>query len=93
MSACEVCSVLGRGQKRGKKRLVGERLVSLCDSHALVLEKLPIAGVEELRRVFRERAGRRSLVERREAIDRRVFPARPEGRRRTTGRRVTDDLA
>jgi hypothetical protein len=89
---CEVCATLGRSPstKRVRRVLVGERLVHLCDSHARVLEGITPASVAELRQVFRENRGKRSLVERRQALDRRVFPARPEGRRRNSGRRASD---
>jgi len=91
MATCEVCSTLGWPQKGpGKRVLVGERLVTLCTSHARVLPSLPKAGIEELRTVFKERSGGRSLIDRRQELDRRVFPARPEGRRRGDGRRTTD---
>ena len=94
MATCEVCEALGRpGSGRAKRVLVGERLVALCASHARVASSWPEAGVEELRRVFCESGGKRSLVERRQALDRRVFPARPEGRRRNGGRRTSDRVA
>lgn len=90
--ACEVCATLARSPsaKRVRRVLVGDRLVSLCDGHARVLEGVAPASVAELRQVFRENGGRRSLVERRQELDRRVFPARPEGRRRNSGRRASD---
>ncbi|HEX6765022.1 MAG TPA: hypothetical protein VF103_06080 [Polyangiaceae bacterium] len=88
---CEVCSALGRAQGgRGRRVLTGERIVVLCPAHAVVLRGLPLADTAELRAVFRESGGRRSLVGRREALDRRAFPPRPEGRRRGGGRRSTD---
>jgi hypothetical protein len=91
MATCEVCSTLGKAQKGpGKRVLVGHRLVTLCATHARVVPTLPERGVDELRRVFRERRGQRSLIDRRQELDRRVFPARPEGRRRGRGRRATD---
>jgi hypothetical protein len=89
MTGCEVCEALGRDPTKGKRVLVGERLVALCPAHARVLTSLPVAGVDELRTLFRETGGKRSLVERRQALDRRVFP-RPEGRRRNLGRRGRD---
>lgn len=90
--ACEVCATLGRSpsEKRTRRVLVGDRLVLLCDAHARVLEGMAPASVSELRTLFRETSGRRSLVERRQELDRRVFPARPEGRRRSSGRRASD---
>jgi hypothetical protein len=46
---------------------------------------------EELRAIFREANGKRSPIPRRlEIEDRRVFPPRPEGRRRSYGRRTHD---
>jgi hypothetical protein len=90
MASCEVCEALGRAPAKGKRILVGDRLVTLCPTHARVLASLPVAGVEELRTLFRESGGKRSLVERRQALDRRVFPVRPEGRRRNAGRRGPD---
>jgi hypothetical protein len=91
MATCEVCSTLGWPQKGpGKRVLVGERLVTLCASHARVLPNLPKAGMSELRQVFKERQGNRSLIDRRQELDRRVFPARPEGRRRGRERRANE---
>ncbi len=90
MATCEVCSTLGWPQKGpGKRVLVGERLVTLCASHARVLPSLPKAGISELRSLFKEKRGKRSLLDRRQELDRRVFPARPEGRRRGEERRLT----
>jgi hypothetical protein len=51
------------------------------------LQRFLVEGVTLL---FREEAGNRSLVSRRAPLDRRQFPMRPEGRRRTSGRRATD---
>ena len=90
--ACEVCAALGKTGVKGKRVLISDRLVTLCAAHGRVLASLPVAGVDELRALFRERGGKRSLVERRQALDRRVFPARPEGRRRAGGRRAGDGL-
>jgi hypothetical protein len=89
--ACEVCAAQGKGGVRGKRVLVAERLVTLCAAHRRVLMSLPVARVDELQTLFRERGGRRSLVERRQDLDRRVFP-RPEGRRRNGGRRTSDGV-
>jgi len=69
MATCEVCSTLGWPQKGpGKRVLVGERLVTLCASHARVLPSLPTAGVSELRGVFKEKRGKRSLIDRRQGL-------------------------
>jgi len=94
MATCEVCATLGRAPTgRSKRVLVAERLVTLCQAHARVLASMPVAGVEELRQLFREARGKRSLVERRQELDRRAFPPRPEGRRRNGGRRDGDRVA
>ena len=91
MATCEVCTTLGWPQKGpGKRVLVGQRLVTLCASHARVLPSLRPAGSKELRQAFHERKGQRSLIDRRQELDRRVFPPRPEGRRYGGGRRATD---
>jgi hypothetical protein len=91
MATCEVCSTLGWAQKGpGKRVLLGHRLVTLCASHARVVPALPEPGIDALRRVFHERKGQRSLIDRRQELDRRVFPARPEGRRRGRDRRATE---
>jgi hypothetical protein len=94
MATCEVCGTLGRSHAgRAKRVLVGERLVALCATHARVVASLPGATLGELRRAFRENSGRRSLIERRQELDRRIFPARPEGRRHNGGRRSSDGVA
>jgi hypothetical protein len=94
MARCEVCATLGRAPTgRSKHVVVAERLVTLCQAHARVLASMPVAGVEELRQLFHEARGKRSLVERRQELDRRAFPPRPEGRRRNGGRRDGDRLA
>ncbi|HVR19120.1 MAG TPA: hypothetical protein VMS65_05480 [Polyangiaceae bacterium] len=88
---CEVCSALGNPASGRTRRVnIAERSVALCPAHALVLAALPLADTAELRALFRESGGQRSLVGRREALDRRAFPPRPEGRRRGGGRRSTD---
>jgi hypothetical protein len=92
---CEACPDLGRTAKSGKAKkicriLVENRLVLLCETHAKRVRELGPESVEKLRQLFRERGGKRSRVERRSAMDRRVFPARPEGRRGSTGRRAGD---
>ncbi len=80
--------------RRGKTRrlLVGERIVSLCDDHAESVRDADPGNISELRQLFPEPEGKRSLVGRRSPLDRRIFPARPEGRRRSAGRRHDDAL-
>jgi hypothetical protein len=88
---CEVCSAIGRTPSgRARRVVVSERILTLCRAHALVLQGLPLADTHELRALFRETGGRRSLVGRRDALDRRAFPPRPEGRRRGGDRRRAD---
>ncbi|HEY2410229.1 MAG TPA: hypothetical protein VGI10_29695 [Polyangiaceae bacterium] len=93
--SCEVCA----GKKSGarvhkahklRRVLIEDRLVALCDAHADYVQKHDPSNVAELRALFRERRGKRSAVGRRTPVDRRVFPARPEGRRAKSGRRATD---
>jgi hypothetical protein len=73
-----------------KRILVEDRVIALCDVHAEKVRKLAPASLTEIRNAFPERRGQRSLLERRAPADRRAFPARPEGRRASSGRRATD---
>lgn len=90
---CEVCERLSPeapATGRLHRFLVESRVIALCAEHAQAFrEQRPdtISGVAEL---FREPAGNRSLLARRAPIERRQFPMRPEGRRRTSGRRLDD---
>ena len=95
--SCEVCAgkrPASRPKKPHKLRriLIEDRLVALCEPHAEHVQKHDPGSVAELRALFRERRGKRSAVGRRTPVDRRVFPARPEGRRAAAGRRATDRL-
>jgi hypothetical protein len=93
---CEICaSRQGNSPSQtspGKVRrvLVEERIVSLCDHHAARLRMTGTSSLRDLYALFPEADGRRTLVSRRAPLDRRVFPARPEGRRHNAGRRVSD---
>jgi len=94
--ACDVCGS-GHGERaRGsaapklRRFLVADRVVMLCDGHAAVLRAASPCSLPELRALFRETWGKRSLVARRAPLDRRLFPARPEGRRLGRGRRASD---
>jgi len=94
---CEVCAALRPNQAvttapRAKLRriLIEDRVVALCDAHANAAIESGVTTLSALCRLFPEPGGQRSLVPRRSPLDRRVFPARPEGRRRSTGRRVAD---
>jgi hypothetical protein len=94
--ACEVCANEGASDARrdahGKARrfLIDDRVVSLCEAHAARYRSSGKTTLVEVSTVFREESGRRSLITRRAPLDRRVFPARPEGRRHNEGRRRTD---
>jgi len=63
----------------------------LCREHASdVAVRMPKTW-DELRAIFTDASDRRSLIPRRVTLDdRRVFPPRPEGRRRSSGRRNFD---
>jgi hypothetical protein len=94
---CELCAPLetrlsATERKPAKLRrvLVEERVVALCEAHAVQVKKQAPATVAALREAFTERRGQRSLLERRAPLDRRAFPARPEGRRASSGRRAGD---
>ena len=84
---CEACSGLPQsggkslGAVRVRNILVGGRLVYLCDAHAEAVQALNPRHVDDIRRLLKEASGHRSLVERRSAVNRRVFPPRPEGPR------------
>ena len=74
-----------------RRLLIEDRIVVLCESHAEKVREHGPGSIAELRRLFRERTGKRSLIGRRAPVDRRIFPARPEGRRASAGRRAGDD--
>ncbi len=98
MRSCEVCSGLDRigttpsrpKKPRTRRVLVGERIVLLCDDHAAKVLERGAEDAAELQELFMEPGGRRSLVGRRSPLNRRIFPARPEGRRASDGRRRDD---
>ena len=94
---CELCATLktrvsASEHKPAKLRrvLVEERVIALCETHAEKVKKRAPATLSALRAAFTERRGQRSLLERRAPLDRRAFPARPEGRRASSGRRASD---
>jgi hypothetical protein len=91
---CEICS-----KKHGSEAPVSDRylrietrIVALCADHASQVKKARITTLAGLQQRFSETTGARSLLTRRAASNRRVFPARPEGRRRSDGRRWDDPL-
>jgi hypothetical protein len=93
---CEVCAAQSLSEGRGaprKKRLqrlvMHERIIAVCDEHAALASRA--RSIEELRGLFFETKGGRSLVDRRSPLDRRLFPPRPEGRRAMpSGRRKSE---
>jgi len=95
---CELCpavttrhSAIDHNPKPKLRRvLVEDRVLALCERHAEKVRSQAPATVAELRKAYAERRGKRSLLERRAALDRRAFPARPEGRRASSGRRASD---
>jgi hypothetical protein len=86
---CEVCSGAGQQGVETEACALGERLLRLCAEHRAIAEAA--SSSDALRALFREPDGQRSLLPRR-AEDRRVFPPRPEGRRRGSGRRRADPV-
>ena len=73
-----------------RRILIEDRIVSVGEPHAVKVRAAAPSTIAELRRLFAERGVQRSLVERRASLDRRIFPARPEGRRARAGRRAGD---
>jgi hypothetical protein len=97
--SCEVCSHLAEKPQavrtpavRLRRVAVEGRIVALCEPHASAVMGAETRSLEVLRDLFREPEGRRSFVDRRSPLDRRLFPPRPEGRRATGGRRNEDEV-
>ena len=90
---CEVCENLdpaAPAARRLHRFLIESRVVALCGEHADTFRQQrpeTLAGVAQL---FPEPDGKRSLLARRAPLERRQFPMRPEGRRRSSGRRAGD---
>jgi hypothetical protein len=90
---CEICenlSLEAGSEGRLQRFLVESRVISLCATHAEAFREQRPETLAAVAKVFREHAGQRSLVSRRAPLDRRQFPMRPEGRRRSAGRRASD---
>lgn len=90
---CEVCENLSPDAAETRKLhrfLVEDRVVALCTEHAYAFRERRPDTLQGMAQLFREESGNRSLLCRRAPVERRQFPMRPEGRRRTTGRRVGD---
>lgn len=89
-TTCEACGRAPTATNRMRRVLVDERIVALCDEHAAEYQLSGAGSLEELRALFPESDGKRSLISRRTPLDRRIFPPRPEGRRHNDGRRQDD---
>lgn len=90
---CEVCETLSPEAlppRRLHRFLVEGRVLTLCAEHADAFRRERPETLALVTLLFREGTGQRSLVSRRAPLDRRQFPMRPEGRRRSSGRRVGD---
>lgn len=90
---CEVCENLSPDAPPTRKLqrfLVESRVVALCAEHAYTFRERSPDTLDGVALLFREESGSRSLVSRRAPVERRQFPMRPEGRRRTNGRRAGD---
>lgn len=91
---CEVCENLAAETEphagRLQRFLVESRVVALCAEHAQAFRDERPETLAGVARLFPEPGGQRSLLSRRAPLDRRQFPMRPEGRRRTSGRRAGD---
>jgi hypothetical protein len=92
---CEVCArvaperaVRKTTPPRLRRLNVEGRIVALCDEHARAASAAKPKSVAALRALFVEPEGRRSLIDRRSPLDRRVLPPRPEGRRGPGTRRA-----
>jgi len=66
---------------------IGDRVLAFCAKHARRVREANPESLDDLTRLFAEEAGGRSLLDRRSPLDRRIFPPRPEGRRRGLSRR------
>ena len=86
---CEVC---GDTSLDVTEIPVGQRNVWLCRRHAARCREAGARSLEDVRRLFLEPGGRRSLLGRRSPQERRQFPPRPDDGRRTPnhGRRKDD---
>ena len=96
---CELCAKLKTRSSASEQNpkpvklrrlLVEDRVIALCERHAASVRAQAPESVAELRKSFQERRGQRSLLDRSAPADRRAFPARPEGRRASAGRRAGD---
>ena len=96
---CAACGGSEAASARMSQVVIEGRALELCRAHAAMVVTAMPETFADLRRLFvgvgteESRPGeleRRSPIPRRTPEDRRVFPPRPEGRRRSFGRRATD---
>jgi hypothetical protein len=62
-------------------------VLAFCAEHARKVREAAPQSLEDLGQLFAEHVGVRSRLDRRSPLDRRIFPPRPEGRRRGLSRR------
>jgi hypothetical protein len=70
--------------------LFDNRVIALCPEHRELVQRACVSRLDELFELTRQTDERRAVLSRRSPLNRRVFPARPEGRRQSDGRRDTD---
>jgi|GEM_PF-528106 len=97
---CAVCGCEERPGARLSRVIIQMRALLICRAHAATVVAAMPETFEELRALFVGVVAvgdgtytgpeRRSPLSRRTPDDRRIFPPRPEGRRRSSGRRATD---
>lgn len=97
--SCAVCGEIEAHGARMSPVMIEGRTLELCRAHAAVVVTSMPATFTELRALFVGMSAdgassgqkeRRSPLDRRSPDDRRFFPPRPEGRRRSFGRRASD---
>lgn len=89
---CELCRARGAApepEPPGKlaRLLLDDRVLALCRKHHAEVRRAKVQHLAELFELLREPEGQRAALSRRSPVDRRVFPPRPEGRRRGRERR------
>jgi hypothetical protein len=90
---CEVCESLSPEAppaRRLQRFLIEGRVLALCAEHAHTFREQRPETLDGVMQLFRDESGKRALISRRAPLDRRQFPMRPEGRRRSAGRRAGD---
>jgi hypothetical protein len=90
MSGKQQCEICGRTDGSLSRLELPSRVVLLCKDDAERAQLADARSPAALRELFTEADGRRALLPRRAVDERRLFPPRPEGRRRDDGRRSSD---